>query len=192
MSIRRRVWQVRSLKRGSICTLSRPLSLCLILSVSAARLIHLQLSRLVEQVRGNVVPCPSLNPLSGPADCGGSDRWCRVTWVSRCLSLFERSLCPLANKLMLRLGALLHPDQTPRGCQLRSGHLCLQCHWDLMVPDTLTPTYTQLQLKIGFKSSLIFTKLQEAFLETTLIHVSCVSSDVRAHNSKTDGANWRL
>lgn len=37
-------------------------SLCFILSVSAARLIHLQLSRLVEQVRGNVVLRRGLNP----------------------------------------------------------------------------------------------------------------------------------
>lgn len=41
-------------------------SLCLILSVSAAQLIHLQLSRLVKQVRGNVVLCQGLNPQSSP------------------------------------------------------------------------------------------------------------------------------
>lgn len=50
-------------------------SLCLFPSVSAAQLIHLQLSRLVKQVRGNAF----LNPQSGPAGCGGSDRWSRVT-----------------------------------------------------------------------------------------------------------------
>lgn len=53
--------------------------LCFILSVSAAQLIHLQLSRLVEQVRGNVVLRRSLNPQSSSAGCAGSDQWSRVT-----------------------------------------------------------------------------------------------------------------
>lgn len=66
-------------------------SLCLVLSVSAARLIHLQLSRLVEQVRGNVVLRRGLNPQSRPA---GSDRWSRVTrpGVSVSFCCFVRSL----------------------------------------------------------------------------------------------------
>lgn len=55
------------------------ISLGFILSVSAARLIHLQLSRLVEQVSGSVVRRRGHNPQSGPAGCGGSDRWSRVT-----------------------------------------------------------------------------------------------------------------
>lgn len=73
------VWQVWSLERRSICTLGGPVFLCFILSVSAAQLIHLQLSWLVEQVRGNVVLRQCLNPQSGPAGCAGFDQWSRVT-----------------------------------------------------------------------------------------------------------------
>ena len=69
-------------------------SLRLVLSVSAARLIHLQLSGLVEQVRGNVVLRRGLNPQSGPTGCRGSDRWSRVTrpGVSGSFCCFVRSL----------------------------------------------------------------------------------------------------
>lgn len=125
MSMRRRVCEAGLVIRKAIdMTLSGPL--CFILSLSAARLIHLQLSRLVEQVKGNVVLRRGLNPQSSPSGCGGSDRWARVT----CPGVFVSSCCfceslprPLATRLQL-----LHPAPAPRCCQMRAGHLCLWCH----------------------------------------------------------------
>lgn len=107
-------------------------SLGFILSVSAARLIHLQLSRLVEQVRGNVVLRRGLNPQRGPAGCRGSDRWSRVTCpgVSVSLLLCKRVRVLSSGKQVDAPAPLLHSIQLrpPRCCQLRAGHLCLQCH----------------------------------------------------------------
>lgn len=123
MSMRRRVCEAGLVIRKAInMTLSGPL--CFVLSLSAARLIHLQLSGLVEQVKGNVVLRRGLNPQSSPSGCGGSDRWSRVTrpgvFVSFCC-FCERLPRPLAVQL-------LHPAQAPRCCQMRAGHLCLWCH----------------------------------------------------------------
>lgn len=136
---------------------------------------------------GSLSICSTIDPLTIKQACRtGQGKCCpapgpqppeRAGWLwsmvqgdpSRCLCLFlllcEEFACPLANKPVLQLR--VRPAQTPRGCQLRASHLCLQCHWDLMVPETVplrkqTLSYATLPLlKIGFNSRLLCIKCYE-------------------------------
>ena len=91
---------------------------------------------------GNVVLRQCLAPQSGPAGLRtaliNGPGW--PVQVSLSLSL-SGALCVGV------LGQKLRPPP-PGGCQLRTNHLCLQCHWDLLVPAALAPQRQRSHLQI--------------------------------------------